>query len=256
MRKTTLLIVLVIIFTPILLGLLLNIPTGWMTIGDESSWVGFFGNYSGGIIGGIVAFLVAKSQVNDQIEKQIKNEEENKFINQMPALVSIKFELEKMKKSITGAYHLRDEIIKLVKDPEEGLYKSIQTRYKLYQLSDENWKNIALINDVNFHISLIELKNFYKEIQVALHINIDILEEKLEKELIIVNSVLNVDFDTDITSMKLELEEAKETKRWAWEELKSRDFIRIIDDHLDVINIVIIAIEEVQEERANIRDRV
>ncbi|KMY49587.1 hypothetical protein [Peribacillus loiseleuriae] len=49
------LIPVIIIVTPILLGLLLNIPGGKLTIGDEGSWVGFFCNYSSGIIGGIVA---------------------------------------------------------------------------------------------------------------------------------------------------------------------------------------------------------
>lgn len=86
-------IVALIVFTPIFLGLILNIPGGVLTIGDESSWVGFFGNYSGGIIGGIVAFFIANSQVKqeqkarlkdkaDQVkEDNQKREEQEKYIN-------------------------------------------------------------------------------------------------------------------------------------------------------------------------------
>ncbi|WP_306008314.1 hypothetical protein [Bacillus sp. MMSF_3353] len=62
----------VAVFTPIILGLVLNIPTGHLTIGDENSWVGFFGSYTGGIIGGIVALIIASSQV---INDRKKNKE-------------------------------------------------------------------------------------------------------------------------------------------------------------------------------------
>ena len=71
MNKIYVLLIITVISTPIILGLLLNIPTGFLTIGDESSWVGFFGNYSGGIIGGIVAFVVANHQVKRQMENQM-----------------------------------------------------------------------------------------------------------------------------------------------------------------------------------------
>lgn len=71
MKITTL-----IVFTPILLGLILNIPGGALTIGDESSWVGFFGNYSGGIIGGIVAFFIANSQVRQEQMARLEDKEE------------------------------------------------------------------------------------------------------------------------------------------------------------------------------------
>ncbi|WP_144641187.1 hypothetical protein [Bacillus cereus] len=52
----------IIVCTPIILGIVLNIPTGYLTIGDENSWVSFFGSYTGGIIGGIVALIIARSQ--------------------------------------------------------------------------------------------------------------------------------------------------------------------------------------------------
>lgn len=76
-KKGLLKIIPIVLLTPIILGLLLNIPTGWLTIGDESAWVGFFGNYSGGIIGGIVAFIIARTHINTEKENR-KSEEVEK----------------------------------------------------------------------------------------------------------------------------------------------------------------------------------
>lgn len=77
--KKILIIVVIAVLTPIILGLVLNIPTGHLTIGDENSWVGFFGSYTGGIIGGVVALIIASSQViNDR--KKIK-ESQRSFLS-------------------------------------------------------------------------------------------------------------------------------------------------------------------------------
>lgn len=65
------LIIPIVVVSPMILSAILNIPTGKYAIGDESSWVGFFGNYSGGIIGGIIAFIIARGQIKenrDEIE--------------------------------------------------------------------------------------------------------------------------------------------------------------------------------------------
>ncbi|MEG7924871.1 hypothetical protein J0801_12600 [Bacillus cereus] len=68
-RKKFIIGFVVVVFTPIILGVILNIPTGHLTIGDENSWVGFFGSYTGGIIGGIVAFIIASSQLINERQK-------------------------------------------------------------------------------------------------------------------------------------------------------------------------------------------
>ncbi|MEH7114578.1 hypothetical protein V7124_19760 [Neobacillus niacini] len=69
-------IIAMIVFTPILLGVILNIPGGALTIGDENAWVGFFGNYSGGIIGGMVAFFIANSQVKQEQKARLKDKDD------------------------------------------------------------------------------------------------------------------------------------------------------------------------------------
>jgi hypothetical protein len=51
---------------PIIVNILILIPgIPFITYKSTELWLGFFGNYSGGIVGGIVAFIVAKKQVDD-----------------------------------------------------------------------------------------------------------------------------------------------------------------------------------------------
>ncbi|MGV2619740.1 UNVERIFIED_CONTAM: hypothetical protein N8J90_01075 [Halobacillus marinus] len=67
--KIIIITLLVAVITPIIIGFVLNIPTGDLTIGNESSWVGFFGSYTGGIIGGIVALIISSSQLINERKK-------------------------------------------------------------------------------------------------------------------------------------------------------------------------------------------
>jgi hypothetical protein len=60
----------VFVVPPIIIGQILRIPTGQYTIGQEGDWIGFFGNYSGGIIGGLVAYFIAKEQIKADKEER------------------------------------------------------------------------------------------------------------------------------------------------------------------------------------------
>jgi hypothetical protein len=61
------------LLAPIGVNILLFIPSFGTSYGEALDWLGFFGNYSGGIIGGIVAFLIASSQIKTQNEEVEKN---------------------------------------------------------------------------------------------------------------------------------------------------------------------------------------
>ena len=79
MKKQFILIGLLAIAIPIIVNILVFIPTP-ITFGDGSSWLSFFGSYFGGvfgaIIGGLVAYYVAKMQV-DKLERKEKLKKEN-----------------------------------------------------------------------------------------------------------------------------------------------------------------------------------
>ncbi|MED4455919.1 hypothetical protein [Metabacillus fastidiosus] len=253
-EKSVLKKILAIIFiTPIALGLLLNIPTGWLTIGDEASWVGFFGNYSGGIIGGLVALYIAKTQIYEQSQKQIKNEEEIRYINQLPALIKIKFELERMLSSVKFVI---ENIEKLAREEKiENLEVAKQMSFRCYKTKEENWSMINLIDDVDFHVDLIEIKNFYGEFQEIM--NYDLVKTQQQISVIIDTGGL-----TDTESMFTlnakgeELEEMKDLKSSVYKDAIQKNFVGSIENSLRLLNLILKSIEEMKDDRAKIRDSV
>ncbi|WP_397537861.1 hypothetical protein [Rummeliibacillus pycnus] len=72
-RVIIILIVFLVVAIPIIIGQIIRIPLGNWTIGDENSWVSFFGSYIGGVLGGIVAFGVAWIQINNLKKEVIEN---------------------------------------------------------------------------------------------------------------------------------------------------------------------------------------
>lgn len=169
------LIPVIIIVTPILLGLLLNIPGGKLTIGDEGSWVGFFGNYSGGIIGGLVAYVVAKQQFNQGEIKRLKINKELERVS----LLRVRFELTKTK----------EEFILLSKT-EEDVNEANQpipfVDLVIRELNSLNWSKASNISDESLLYDLMELEDFYCQFRGTLLVdihNLEIQKNRLEEQL-------------------------------------------------------------------------
>ena len=89
---------------PVIVNLILLIPAiPFITAGTTELWLGFFGNYSGGIIGGGIAFWVAKTQINE-LRKQ---EEEKKILSIRPYLRTLR------RNKQIGADLYNDNLVKL-----------------------------------------------------------------------------------------------------------------------------------------------
>jgi hypothetical protein len=203
--------------------------------------------------------------LQQQIKEQIKNEEENRFINQLPALIKIRYELNKIKESFQNAYTMYDALLNFtyngeVTDEDEIKRRALHAHYKVEPLDEENWKDIGLIEDVDFHISLIELKNFYSEIQKILSFNIEMA--KAQRKAILsrsAQSALATGFsdpiaNAEISQLELSIQEMTGNKEWAWKKLKEKDYVRITEDHLEIIDTIIESIKEFKEKRRQIRD--
>ncbi|XQY90655.1 hypothetical protein ACNRWW_14105 [Metabacillus sp. HB246100] len=88
-KKEIILIVVIIILstiiTPIILGQIIRLPFGNLTIGDENSWVSFFGSYLGGIFGmvGVIftTYIIIKKNKENIVysmkleDKQVRDRE-------------------------------------------------------------------------------------------------------------------------------------------------------------------------------------
>ncbi|WP_338449629.1 hypothetical protein R4Z09_26215 [Niallia oryzisoli] len=62
-----------ILIAPIVVNILMFLPSFGTSFGEPLDWLGFFGNYSGGIIGGIVAYIIASGQIKVQNKENEKN---------------------------------------------------------------------------------------------------------------------------------------------------------------------------------------
>lgn len=76
-NKTKWLIVVFSFLTPVVINILMAIPSFGLAVLDNDQWLGFFGNYSGGIIGGFVAYLIASGQIKAQIDENKQSEIES-----------------------------------------------------------------------------------------------------------------------------------------------------------------------------------
>lgn len=162
-NKTYFLVSGLLILAPIVISQIIKLPFGDLTIGDENSWVGFFGGYIGAITGAIVAFIVAKYQVTVQNQKQIAHEEINSYLNQKPALLKIKYELEGMHKSILNILQ-RESAMQL------------KTSYEMHETNEKFWSDIDQVQDTDTVVSLINISNTYKVVSENFSVDIAQLE--------------------------------------------------------------------------------
>ncbi|WP_138224599.1 hypothetical protein [Paenibacillus algicola] len=104
-RKIAFLIGVGVFLIPILLNLLvfswrldteLPLLSVFNTHGSIEGWLSFWGNLVGTIVSGCVAFLVAKITISEQSKKDEKLEADLLTIKQLPALIKVKIELDKI----------------------------------------------------------------------------------------------------------------------------------------------------------------
>lgn len=218
---------------------------------QNEDWLGFLSNYSGGIIGGIVAFIVANHQVKIQMEEQIKNEEEVKYINQLPTLINVTFELKKMKESIKNAYLMRNELERIYKQEiQNQTFNLDKVKYQIELLNIENWSTVKDIQDVDLQKSLFELKNNYNEMSYALNYDFDEVDIQIESM-----NAFDVEHYLKLNKIVTENNFISSKKEWAWEELMSKDYIVVLDDMLKITDLMIKSIDELMEKRHLIRDK-
>lgn len=166
---------LIILVFPVVVNLLLfQYKLPWV-FGTADNWLSFWGNYTGGIISAFVAFYIA----NDQIKKQILKEKFDKQVNQLPALVRLKNELEGYIDELKRVKIEREEFIA---NNGEGEKLDIK-HYNIKPVEQEDFSLLKLVENVDLHVDLITCLSFYRDFANALQYNIDTAGDRL-KELV------------------------------------------------------------------------
>lgn len=252
MRINKITIFVLIILTPIIISQIIRLPFAKWTIGDENSWVGFFGGYIGGIIGGLVAFFVARYQINEQLRKQIANEEILKFISQMPALMKLRYELENVNDSLKSVLTYINENMDAESDDWVLEYKDMHVPYEQY------WNAIDQLDSVDLSTNLLSIKFKYQQVSQAFMYDFflqDSMRKRLERE---VFNIPGADFEKLANAEKVAKEYTKmfefKVKIITGEAIPP--LIKGVEDTLDIINMVLHAIEDEKEHRHKIRDSI
>lgn len=250
MRKKHLIIIILIAFAiPIIISQIIRLKFGVWTIGDENSWVSFFGSYLGGIVGGIVALYVARIQIIENQNNNIKNEEELRYINQLPAVVSIKYELEKINASIK---YILDAVDQDAKDENKNADELIKEMwFGCYKLNETNWSMANLIEDVDFHTNLIQIKNKYMDFREILVFDLQKASNDLQEIMFGNNADSNIYL---INEKGNEIERMKELKSRVYMEIKEVNFVQVVEGGIRCSDLILKCIEEIKEKRAKIRD--
>lgn len=154
--------------SPVIISQVIRIPLGHWTIGDEGTWIGFLGNYSGGILGGIIAFLVARDQVNKQRSQLLVQS----LARELPVLTGIEIECEKV-------------LIQL--HEVNGNFNELWNNKKTYKISLDvlvwnRWEETHLINDPILQEELIKHHEALKKNIDVFGIDLNPLMEQLDKK--------------------------------------------------------------------------
>ncbi|WP_406866886.1 hypothetical protein AB0764_10510 [Priestia megaterium] len=169
-QDTLKIITVFLIFPFILNGVLFSWRAPW-TNGAGNDWLGFWGNYSGAFVGALVALWIARKQINDQR----KLESEKRVLAQLPALVFLKYEMERMLKELEQALEDRNGYAKydgktgekftnLTEDEKRAnKYRAEDKIYNVKPTNTEGYTYITNIESIDLHVALIECFNFHKQ---------------------------------------------------------------------------------------------
>ncbi|MCM3138968.1 hypothetical protein M3573_11805 [Bacillus safensis] len=222
----------VIIILPMFINLLFTFKLPFVQ-GSMDNWFSFFGSYSGAIVGGIVAYFISRHQW----ENHKRNEEENRKINQLFGLISIKSELKKMQNAINIIEDVRKKFISNSDaEYDDNAYDLLA--HQLPELDLDNWANINF-DDTNLLEKLLNIKDFYIEYRKALSLEIGKLKLEISAlETRIYNLKLNGYENDDATfqlesrlyDLTLKYDEEEHLKILAWGRFRDEEMAVEISD--------------------------
>lgn len=164
----------------ILIPALIAIAIGWVikeyyVIIETNMWVGFLGNYSGGVIGSLIGAGVAYFITHSQFKMIEKQESQKILLKQHLSITKIVMEVENV---IEGLEKLksRQEIVDSVNDSGGYLYNKI----KLPLITEIYWESVNYLLDLELQLDLLKLKKRYDFIGRAASFDLGPFEKKLK----------------------------------------------------------------------------
>ncbi|MCY8123045.1 hypothetical protein MOC55_13630 [Bacillus spizizenii] len=153
-KKFWLKVIAAILLIPFVLNMTLFQFTTRFTY-QGGDWLSFWGSYLGGFSSGIIALIVALATIREDRKKYSYD----LVIKQLPVMVRIKMELEKIINNIDRATRVKkdNEELPLFSEDYEFLYMA-----DVELIDKEKWDSLDKIQDIDLQVKLLELRQFYE----------------------------------------------------------------------------------------------
>lgn len=233
------LIVLFIAFPIVLNFLIVNFEVPWKYVGEAKDWLSFFSSYAGGFAGAVATLIVVTIQSKNQKEMELEKENRERKFKQLPGLIFLNNEMQKMTKSLTEVYQMKlyfDVAEKTEKMLEKGgeleevdlsqvAVNVTNKKYDTKLMSEKSYEYIATIEDVLLHVRLLNCFNFYSDFSQA--VNQDIESLTIEYKKIVEEFATNKNEETTFRFMEMGKQRAKiiGEKSRVWEEFESQHML-------------------------------
>lgn len=177
----------ILILFPIAINFILFQGKFPFAYGNGDVWLGFWGNYSGGVLSAIVAYLVANSQIQKQVQIDIEHRKRDRLIAQLPSLVRIRYELEKYIRQLGKVerereldqgvidFHIKhSELEGRELNAQKSKYETdlLIKKFSIDSLDEGVYQLIEKIDNDDIHIKLIEILKFYEDFSDAVSFDI------------------------------------------------------------------------------------
>lgn len=214
--KKEYLLFLVLLLSPVILAYILHFPIigGCEIAGTESDWVGFWGNYSGGILSGLISFYILsktlKHNHNENRNTQKHNSDENRKQREYAFYEQLRHDIAE-RYSHLNLLHYVGTII----PPQQQL----NACYEIDKL--ERWHE-NILNDLNSFIILYDGKvdSIIEEYESV----VEAFSDKITQLIMLYRKYLNAQNDTEkqkcydeIKGLINNLEDLKKSMKSLWE---------------------------------------
>ncbi|MEC4031873.1 hypothetical protein [Bacillus subtilis] len=164
-KKFWIKVIAAIFLIPFVLNMtLFQFTTGFTYQGGD--WLSFWGSYLGGFSSGIIALIVAFATIREDRRKHSYD----MVIKQLPVMVRIKMELEKIINNIDRAKKVREDIMETHNVSIEDL--ELVYMVDVDMIDKEKWDSLDKLQDIDLQVELLEVKQFYEIFSESLRYDI------------------------------------------------------------------------------------
>lgn len=166
---------LLVVVTPIVMNIFMIQPKFFTFVGNDSSWLGFWGSYIGAVLSSAIALFVLFRQQQQNHFENMRNR------SLQIAVIKYSQELEKFRDLRTALIDFQGsfdyiEITKIAERFIDGYYDNVEyekLKYLVRDIDDKNIKVDTILNLIPLSNSIIEFNQIYNKLYYAYCLTID-----------------------------------------------------------------------------------